>query len=457
MPSTRNELAVMKHSQAFIRSLGVSKVSDWKPHKQSSKSLKEMKATAARSCADLTDKITDDVSEERASEIEGAFNVIQELVTEIEEELDYRSEIGDQSPRDYSKYLAKIPQPEGRTIPATCDGYAHSDATNEKFSLSKEDRMTTWAQPMIEDNYQGLTAGRYLRSMVTGAKNEVEARALAEGTDSAGGFTVPTVLASQIIDALRAESVCIRAGAQTVPLTSDNHSIAKVASEPTPAFRNEAASVAESDPTFTAVTFTPRSLMIMTKVSRELLDDSINISTALPNIITASMAAEMDRVCLEGSGVAPQPTGVKNQTGIGTTAHDAALTSYAPLLAAQTNILTNNAGAVNAFIMHPRDAGDLAALADTTNQPLNMPPAIANIPMLTTTSIAIDGGSGSNESTIYVGNFNNLMIGMRNDIRIEVLRERFADTHQYGFVAHMRFDVAVSHAKSFHTISGVQS
>jgi HK97 family phage major capsid protein len=103
-----------------------------------------------------------------------------------------------------------------------------------------------------------------------------------------------------------------------------------------------------------------------------------------------------------------------------TQAHDAALTSYAPLLAAQTDILTNNAGAVNAFIMHPRDAGDLAALADTTNQPLNMPPAIANIPMLTTTSIAIDGGSGSNESTIYVGNFNNLMIGMRNDIRIEV-------------------------------------
>ena len=107
--------------------------------------------------------------------------------------------------------------------------------------------------------------------------------------------------------------------------------------------------------------------------------------------------------------------------------------------------------------MHPRDAGDLAALSDTTNQPLNMPPVLSGVPMLTTTSIAADGGSGSNESTIYVGNFSNLMIGMRNDIRIEIARERFADNHQYGFYAHMRFDVAVAHAKSFYTITGVQS
>ena len=56
---------------------------------------------------------------------------------------------------------------------------------------------------------------------------------------------------------------------------------------------------------------------------------------------------------LRRPGVAPQPTGVKNQTGIGNTAHDAALTSYAPLLAAQTDILTNNAGAVNAYHASP--------------------------------------------------------------------------------------------------------
>ena len=53
----------------------------------------------------------------------------------------------------------------------------------------------------------------------------------------------------------------------------------------------------------------------MVKCSRELLDDSLNIGTALPNIITAAMAAEMDRVALEGTGVAPQPTGLRLTVG----------------------------------------------------------------------------------------------------------------------------------------------
>jgi HK97 family phage major capsid protein len=75
--------------------------------------------------------------------------------------------------------------------------------------------------------------------------------------------------------------------------------------------------------------------------------------------------------------------------------------------------------------------------------------------MLTTSAIQIDAGSGNNESNIYVGNFRNLMIGLRNDVRVELLRERYAENHQYAFVAHMRFDIAVSHAQSFHKISGV--
>ena len=75
--------------------------------------------------------------------------------------------------------------------------------------------------------------------------------------------------------------------------------------------------------------------------------------------------------------------------------------------------------------------------------------------MLTTSSIQVDAGSGNDESNIYVGNFANLLIGMRNNIHIEVLRERYADTHQYAFVAHMRFDVTIAHAASFHKISAI--
>ena len=58
------------------------------------------------------------------------------------------------------------------------------------------------------------------------------------------------------------------------------------------------------------------------------------------------------------------------------------------LLVAQTDILANNARPVNAIIIHPREAKDLVALADTTNQPLKEPPVLSGISMLKATSIA---------------------------------------------------------------------
>ena len=361
-------LSLVKHAQPFLRSFSVANIDDYEIWSQERSNLNKAKREANRTYQNLIEKCDDGTPEGNARELETAGERIIAFIDAVDSELDRRqasgtkSAIGDPSLPDTSK----IPPSEGRSVPMVDPAFYGMD-NDEKFALEPQERMRSWASARTEEHFRGLTPGAYLKAMVTGAKNDVEAQALAEGTDSSGGYTVPTILASQIIDALRAESVAIRTGAQTVPITSDNHTIAKVTADPTPAFRNEAASVAESDPTFGAVTFTPRSMMMLTKVSRELLEDSINISTALPNIITSAMAAEMDRICLEGTGSAPQPRGIKNQSGIGTTAHDAALTSYAPFLVAQTDILTNNAGPVNAIIMHPRDAGDLAALSDTTN------------------------------------------------------------------------------------------
>jgi HK97 family phage major capsid protein len=317
--------------------------------------------------------------------------------------------------------------------------------------------MSTWAAARKPDDEMAtLSTGRYLRSMILGAETDVERRALAEGSDSAGGFTVPTILSARLIDALRAESVVTQAGAQMLPLTSDAQSIAAVATDPVPAWRSENATVAESGPTFRSVPMAPKSLAVMTRVSRELFEDSLNLESELPRILAAAMAVELDRVALLGSGSDPEPLGVANTAGIGTTAHDAALTAFAPLVTARTGILAANAGPVTAFIAHPRDEGELTGFVASDGQPLNAPGAVSAIPMLTTTSIPIDGGAGSDESVIFAGNFGHLLIGMRSEIRVEILRERFTDSHQFAIVAHLRADIAVEHAKAFHAITGVQ-
>ena len=354
-----------------------------------------------------------------------------------------------------SASLARIPICGDHTAPAVNNGYCDAAEDIAAYSLRSSDTYRGWAQPRATEQFNGLSLGSYFRSMISGCQNEQEARALSEGTNSAGGFTVPSILSATLIDKLRAQSVAIQAGCRTIPMSSDNLSIAKVAADPSPAFRNEAAAIVETDPTFSIVQMEPKMLAMMTKVSVELMADTVNLQTELPDIITKAMAAEMDRIVFQGTGSAPEPRGIINQSGIGSTAAGGALTNYAELLTAMTGIATLNAGPPAAIVLHPRDYGTLAGLTATDNQPLMMPPALQGIPMLQTSALQVDAGSGNNESNIVMGIFANCLIGMRNQIQIQVLRERYADTGQLAFIAMMRFDVALSHPESFHKISGI--
>ncbi|MBS4011994.1 MAG: phage major capsid protein [Roseovarius sp.] len=330
-------------------------------------------------------------------------------------------------------------------------------AIDESPALKPEQRMTVWAQartPATED-YRGLSLGGYFRSMLVGGKTDVERRALSEGSDSAGGYTVPDILSAQLIDLARARSVVTAAGAMTVPLGSDQNRIAKLLTDPVPAWRNEAGAVATSDSTFGPVDLVPRSLAVQTFVSAELLEDTLNLATELPRVMAAAMAVELDRVALIGSGTAPEPRGIANTSGIGTFAQNAVIANYSGLSRARTGILSAN-HTPTAYIMHPRDEGAFTDLVDSDGQPLQAPRAVSDIRMLTTTSIPTDGGAGDDESTIIAGDFTRLLLGIRSDIRVEILKtSTYASNLQYAMVAHMRADVAVTHPGAFYTLTGV--
>ena len=64
-------------------------------------------------------------------------------------------------------------------------------------------------------------------------------------------------------------------------------------------------------------------------------------------------------------------------------------------------------------------------------------------------------GSASNASSIVLGEFSKMMTGLRDQMRIEVLREQFADHMQYGFLCWMRADIALMHERSFARLAGI--
>lgn len=380
-----------------------------------------------------------------------ALEVIQEVRQEIE--------------------AAKTMQRGGKAhMRPNSDGEARHDGGDYEceetsVSLKPEQRFADWANrpgaSRSGSELRGLTTGGLLRAMVIGPQTDAEKRALAEGTDSAGGYTVPDILSASMIDRMRTQSVVIRAGARTIPLTSDTNNIAKVLTDPVPAWRAENAEITNSDATFGRVQLLPKSLAVLCRVSRELLEDSLNIGTALPDIIAKAMAAEVDRMCLFGSGSGAEPTGLTLMAGINEVALNGTLSShthghYGSMIQARGQLLAANSGEPTAFIMNPREDEALLYAVAGDGYPLPAPQKIAAIPQLVTTAVPKNGGVGTNESSIVTGDFSRMLLGVRNSLRIEVLKERFGEFHQYGFIAHLRATVAVEHVLAFSKITGIE-
>ena len=157
--------------------------------------------------------------------------------------------------------------------------------------------------------------------------------ALSVGTDSSGGFAVPSLVMPQILEALVPASSLLSAGAGIVPLTegAKQYTTAAVDNIPTAAWRLESGNLAESAPTFRAVVAAPKSLAFYFKASRELLADAANMDAALNVAIAQAFAKELDRAGLRGTGTNPEPRGILNTVGIKTVSNGvngAALAGY---------------------------------------------------------------------------------------------------------------------------------
>lgn len=306
-----------------------------------------------------------------------------------------------------------------------------------------------------------VSLGGVCRAMAIGGGSPAVRNALSIGTDSSGGYTVPVLLSTQLIDALRARCQVFAAGAQTLVLDGGKSTtIAAIASDPVAAWKAEGAAVATSDMTFSPVTLTPKTLSVIVTASRELVEDSLNLDQALMISIAAAFAQELDRVALLGSGTAPQPKGVSNMAGIGSYSmgtNGAAIANYDPFVQALAILRGANAQDPTAVIINPRTDLEINLLKDSQNRPLGRPKAIEALPFLVTSKLPINEvqGSSSTACRAVMGDFTELLVGMRAALRIEFLREKYADTLSYGFLCYLRADVAVKHIASFCNIIGI--
>lgn len=357
-------------------------------------------------------------------------------------------------------------------VPPTQVTETRTEATSPV--LTREQRCADWVRSrggryVGEAGADTARFGAVVRALALGDRRDLSAfeqRALSEGVDASGGYTVPEVLAGQFIDRVRNAMVVNRAGAVTVPMSSDTLHLARLAQPgiytdgspggPAASWKVENAPIDEGTLVLERVTFTARTLPILLKLSVELSEDSTNIDAIIEREMATALALELDRVALLGSGTAPEPRGVLNQSGVnvetlGTTPDD-----YDFIIDAIGRVWANN-HEPNARIYGSRLATAIAKFKSTVDaQPLRVPDVVAAVPSFRTNQVEDDGGSPAS-TRLFVGDFTQLMIGLRTSFRLEVSRvagDAF-DNLQIAVRAYLRADVQLAHPEAFDVTTDV--
>lgn len=331
----------------------------------------------------------------------------------------------------------------------------------ERFSDARRSAWPGWIEQPDE-----LRVGRWIRGLVTGDWREAEAerRAMATFDDTLGGYLLPEPLGAEVIDLARADSVLMAAGALTVPMTSKTLLLARVTSDPTPTWKQENAKLTATGLTFGGLELVAKMLMAIIPISLELVTDAPNAASVIESAMRAALSLELDRVGLFGSGAGEEPRGLYHTPGLGAVnmgapgVDGAQLTDFAPFVAAIRAVREAN-GRPTAAIYSPRTAETIDALTDLNHQPLQPPRAVADLAQHVSTQVPNDlvHGAAVDASIAFVGDFSNVLYGLRESVRVEVSRDA-GEAFERGQVlirVHLRADVAVRRAAQLCAIRGI--
>ena len=242
---------------------------------------------------------------------------------------------------------------------------------------------------------------------------------------SSSAALVPTGLSSRLIDMVRARTVVREAGAGTIILDGPTN-IAKLTGDPTVYQHTEGATdISESDVTVAAIAANPKLLAVLIPLTVELVSDSPNLDNVLNTALSAAFAQKLDALCIST---------LLADTAIPKSAvtHDPA--DWAKVIAAVGAALALNQRLPGVHISAPADfIARASQMINTNNGWLGRPPALAGMTELQTT--------GLTAGTALMGDFAaGFAIGMRSDLRVEIVRHQKPTSASHLLVAHMRAD-----------------
>ena len=339
--------------------------------------------------------------------------------------------------------------------------------------------------PGVNEGKESFSFMRAINAIVTndwasaGFEREVfentRKRAMSVGSDTAGGYIVPSEYIGELIEYLRAESVVQGMGATVLNnLIGVPVEIPKQTGGATAYWVDENDSIPESELTVGQISLIPKAVAAMVKLSNRLLRlSNPSVEEMIKRDIALTLALEIDSVALRGTGAAGKPRGIANTPSINTVA--IGTTGGAPtfdtLYDMQYALQAANAyrGKLG-YVFHPATRRRLvktkiAQFSTDTGGDYVVTPMVSDQSLVSwmghpykmTTQIPINltKSTSTNCTEIYFGNWAELIIGQWGGLEIMASKETSTafETIQPWIRIIQEVDVQVRHAESFCLVS----
>jgi len=211
----------------------------------------------------------------------------------------------------------------------------------------------------------------------------------------------------------------IKAGAKIVEMKDNQLLIPQLTALPSTEWKAENADFTGADTVaFEGKTLTAKTLLSIAKISQELALDGHNVETAIEDSMSSAIALAVDNALLQGDGVGANPLGIIPTVGIlSEDVASVAIANYDHFSSAYYKIEAEN-GTPNAVILPSSVLEDLDQLKDTANNTLTPPESWKRLQ-------ALRGILSSNQlaGTGLMGDFSQLIVGIRNRVMLDVTRE----------------------------------
>ncbi len=268
-----------------------------------------------------------------------------------------------------------------------------------------------------------------------------------------GVFKQTNVLGGSFIDFLDAQTRVVQAGATVLRDLNGSVSIPRRDAEMVGGWVGESGDTPEKTPSYDAVTLSDKTYGMHVLISRQMrLQSSVDIEMLVRRDMAKGMAIGIDRGALSGTGLANQPTGVINQTGVNTvTLGGAHAPTYDNVVDMETAITEDNElaeGGDLSWILHPTlvgvckktpiESGDATRIISRDEK------GLIGYPRYSTRNALYDS-----VKRMILGNWADLLIGFWSGLDVIVDPYSSAQDGTLRLVILQDCDVALRHPESF--------